>query len=311
MGFGRTVTGLAALSIAAFYLLFAGSLTSNFKWMCIAAILILTFSWITIGAPKQSARPSRQAAPSTSSEPDPSVEEQEIDSDIPEPVTEKELDGATLRERKMAKIQSAQSKQEELIAATLVAQADTSEENVVEVTLEMEDVHVADEFVVEVSPESVENADIEMAISQRKIKHDEIRRKIEMLRRGQLADIRASTARMWEEQTAGEDLVKLLQTPGHGHSVLDSPEHPTPGHIYGATFVRIDEGRILKLRTPLDDGFQQVKKKEEPTLPPLLGPDGLPLPALIGSDGAALPLPALPLPDASSALAQLKKEMDD
>ncbi|MDA8610542.1 hypothetical protein N9O16_03710 [Candidatus Poseidoniaceae archaeon] len=311
MGFGRTVTGLAALSIAAFYLLFAGSLTSNFKWMCIAAILILTFSWITMGAPKQAARPARKAAPSNSSEPEPSVEEQEIDSDIPEPVTEKELDGATLRERKMAKIQSAQSKQEELIAATLVAQADTSEENLVEVTLEMEDVHVADEFVVEVSPESVENADIEMAISQRKIKHDEIRKKIEMRRRGQLADIRASTARMWEEQTAGEDLVKLLQTPGHGHSVLDSPEHPTPGHIYGATFVRIDEGRILKLRTPLDDGFQQVKKKEEPTLPPLLGPDGLPLPALIGSDGAALPLPALPLPDASSALAQLKKEMDD
>ncbi|MDA9829476.1 hypothetical protein OAP41_03985 [Candidatus Poseidoniaceae archaeon] len=311
MGFGRTVTGLAALSIAAFYLLFAGSLTSNFKWMCIAAILILTFSWITMGAPKQAARTARKAAPLESSEPEPSVEEQEIDSDIPEPVTEKELDGATLRERKMAKIQSAQSKQEELIAATLVAQADTSEENLVEVTLEMEDVHVADEFVVEVSPESVENADIEMAISQRKIKHDEIRKKIEMRRRGQLADIRASTARMWEEQTAGEDLVKLLQTPGHGHSVLDSPEHPTPGHIYGATFVRIDEGRILKLRTPLDDGFQQVKKKEEPTLPPLLGPDGLPLPALIGLDGAALPLPALPLPDASSALAQLKKEMDD
>ena len=200
MGFGRTVTGLAALSIAAFYLLFAGSLTSNFKWMCIAAILILTFSWITMGAPKQAARPARKAAPSNSSEPEPSVEEQEIDSDIPEPVTEKELDGATLRERKMAKIQSAQSKQEELIAATLVAQADTSEENVVEVTLEMEDVHVADEFVVEVSPESVENADIEMAISQRKIKHDEIRKKIEMRRRGQLADIRASTARMWKSK---------------------------------------------------------------------------------------------------------------
>jgi hypothetical protein len=165
--------------------------------------------------------------------------------------------------------------------------------------------------VVEVSPESVENADIEMAISQRKIKHDKIRKKIEMRRRGQLADIRASTARMWEEQTAGEDIVKLLQTPGHGHSVLNSPEHPTPGHVYGATFIRIDESRILKLRTPLDDGFQQVKKKEEPTLPPLLGPDGLPLPPLMGADGATLPLPDLPMPDASSALAQLKKEMND
>ena len=79
---------------------------------------------------------------------------------------------------------------------------------------------------------------------------------------------------------------------------------------------RYESGKILMEMYSLDliildDGFQHVKKKEEPTLPPLLGPDGLPLPALIGSDGAALPLPALPLPDASSALAQLKKEMDD
>jgi len=311
MGFGRTVTGLGALSIAAFYLLFAGSLTSNFKWLCIGAILILTFAWITMGAPKQVARPAQIVAQSESSEPEPSVEVREGSDDIPEPVTEKELDGATLRERKLAKIQSAQSKQDEISAATLIAQVEASEETLVEVTMQMEDVYVADEFVVEVSPESVENADIEMAISQRKIKHDEIRKKIEMRRRGQLADIRASTARMWEEQTAGEDLVKLLQTPGHGHSVLDSPEHPTPGHIYGATFVRIDEGRILKLRTPLDDGFQQVNKKEEPTLTPLLGLDGMPLPSLIGPDGTALPVPALPMPDASSALAQLKKEMND
>jgi hypothetical protein len=32
---------------------------------------------------------------------------------------------------------------------------------------------------------------------------------------------------------------------------------------------------------------------------------------LIGPDGTALPAPALPMPDASSALAQLKKEMND
>jgi hypothetical protein len=314
MGFARTVTGLGALGITAFYLMNSSSLTSNFQWICIAAILVLTFAWITMGTPKKQvyakARPDQRIAVPIEEEGQ-SVGGNESEIDIPEPITENELDGATLRERKLAKIQSAQAKKEEVIAATLAAELDTSGEEIVEVTVEVEDVHVADEFVVEVSPESVENADIEMAISQRKIKHDKIRKKIEMRRRGQLADIRASTARMWEEQTAGEDIVKLLQTPGHGHSVLNSPEHPTPGHVYGATFIRIDESRILKLRTPLDDGFQQVKKKEEPTLPPLLGPDGLPLPPLMGADGATLPLPDLPMPDASSALAQLKKEMND
>ena len=311
MGFARTVTGLAAVCIAAFYLLFAGSLTVNFKWICIAAILLLSLAWITMGSPKQVNRPQRPSEQAVAVEQPLTVDEPENDIDIPEPVTENVLDGATLRERKLAKIQSAQSKQEELLAATLVAEVAATGEEMVEVTLQMEDVHVADEFVVEVSPESVENADIEMAISQRKIKHDEIRKKIELRRRGQLADIRASTARMWEEQTAGEDLVKLLQTPGHGHTVLDSPLHPPPGHIYGATFIRIDEARILKLRTPLDDGFQQVKTKEEVSPAPLIGLDGLPLPPLLGSDGAPLPVPNLPMPDASSALAQLKREMDD
>ena len=174
----------------------------------------------------------------------------------------------------------------------------------------MDDVHVADEFVVEVSPESVENADIESSISQRRIKHDQIRQKIELRRRGQLADIRASTARMWEEQTAGEDLVALLQTPGHGQSVLVTPENPESGHIYGASFIRIDETRILKLRTALDDGFEKVQSRKEPELPELLGPDGKPLPPLMGLDGTPLGLP-LPIPNASNALAQLKDEMNN
>ena len=64
-------------------------------------------------------------------------------------------------------------KQEELdLAATLVAQADTSdsEEIVVEVTLEMEDVHMWPTNSSSKSvPESVENADIESWLfSQRK-----------------------------------------------------------------------------------------------------------------------------------------------
>jgi len=304
MGFIRSVTGLGALSVAAFYLLEAGELTDEFKWICIAAVLGLSFTWIMMGSQKTAPRAQRTVLESTQTvESDESELENELE--IPQPVTEDELDGATLRERKLAKIQAAESKREEDLAATTIETV-IHDEEMVEVTLEMDEVHVADEFVVEMSPDSVENADIESAILQRRIKHDEIRQKIELRRRGQLADIRASTARMWEEQTAGEDLVSLLQTPGHGQSVLATPEHPESGHIYGATFIRIDETRILKLRTALDDGFEKVESKKEPA--PLIGPDGNPLPPLLGLDGAPLTLP-LPLPSASMALAQMKDEI--
>ena len=304
MGFVRSVTGLGALSVAAFYLLEAGELTDEFKWICIAAVLGLSFTWIMMGSQKTAPRAQRTVLESTQTvESDESELENELE--IPQPVTEDELDGATLRERKLAKIQAAESKREENLAATTIETV-IHDEEMVEVTLEMDEVHVADEFVVEMSPDSVENADIESAILQRRIKHDEIRQKIELRRRGQLADIRASTARMWEEQTAGEDLVSLLQTPGHGQSVLATPEHPESGHIYGATFIRIDETRILKLRTALDDGFEKVEIKKEPA--PLIGLDGNPLPPLLGPDGAPLTLP-LPLPSASMALAQMKDEI--
>ena len=308
MGFARSVTALCALAVAAFYLLKAGDLSDAEKWICIGTVLAFSFAWITMGTKKPVARLQHAITTNTQTV-DSQESEQENELEIPEPITEGELDGATLRERKLAKIQAAETKREESLAETLV-ESEVHDEEIVEVTLEMGDVHVADEFVVEVSPDSVENADIESSISQRRIKHDTIRKKIELRRRGQMADIRASTARMWEEQTAGEDLVALLQSPGHGHSVLTSPENPESGHIYGATFIRIDENRILKLRTALDDGFEKVKDERVSEPSPFIGLDGNPLPPLLGLDGAPLTLP-LPMPSASIALAQMKDEIDN
>ena len=245
---------------------------------------------------------------STTQQQESETQEEEIieQVNIPEPVTEESLDGATLRERKLAKIKASELERQELESSE-----DEEFESIEEVEVEIEDIHTADEYVIEVSPESVEDADIEVTVSNRRIQHQEIRERIEKRRRGQLAEIRASTVRMWEEHTAGEDLVAVLQDPNHGQTVLIEPENPEPGHIYGATFVRINETQILKLRTPLDDGFEEVVKK--PTLPPLIGPDGLPLPPLPGMEN--LPLPPLPLPEpassASGALAALKEEMED
>jgi hypothetical protein len=207
----------------------------------------------------------------------------------------------SLKERKAAKILAAQEAQRAAMAAT-----NDEKEIPMDVLpiVEVETVHVADEYVVEVSPESVEEADIQATVKERASRHSEIRARIEARRRSQMADIRASTSRMWEENVVREDLVAILQNEGHGLAVLDEPLNPDPGHIYGATFIRIDDQRVLKYRSQLDSGFEAVGTNEpapEPALPAL--------PPLIGPDGNPLPLPELPSP--SGALAALKMEMDD
>ena len=306
MGFARTAVGLLFLSVLAFYLLTIGSLTEEAKWGFVAAMAVLAFLWVNM-APKPTQqrrpRPLPQAESSPVQASETVVEEPEEDDELPAPVTADTLDGATLRERKLAKIAAAQAAQESALAQ--------QEDDVVEVEVELEDVHVADEYVVDVSPESVEDADIELTVNERRERHEAIRERIKRRRRGQMAEIRASTARMWEDHAGGEDLVALLQTPGHGHTVLEEPEHPQPGHVYGATFIRIDEARILKLRLPLDVGFESLEAPQpEPMgMPALVGPDGKALPPLVGPDGQPLTLP--PLPAASSALHALREEMNE
>jgi hypothetical protein len=310
MGFARTAVGLLFVSILGFYLLTVGSLTEEAKWGFVGVMAVLAFVWVNL-APAGPTRASPRPLPQPASAPaggQPEVESaaevEDEDPDVPAPVKAQPLDGATLRERKLAKIAAAQIAQAEAMAAQ-------QEDDLVEVEVELEDVHVAGEFVVDVSPESVEDADIELTVNERRERHEAIRERIKRRRMGQMAEIRASTARMWEDHASGEDLVALLQTPGHGHVVLEEPEHPAPGHVYGATFIRIDDARILKLRLPLDVGFESLEAPQpEPTgMPALVGPDGKALPPLVGPDGQPLALP--PLPAASSALDALREEMNE
>lgn len=307
MGFARTVVGLLFASVLVFYLTSVGELTDEAKWGSFAFMAVLGFAWVQIGQREKAANltPRRTVRPAKTNVVEEEEEIEEEFSNIPAPVKVGSADGTTLKERKMAKVQAANA-EKEIAMAEAQAEADADD---VEVTVEMDEVHVADEFVIEVSPESVENADIEVTINQKRIEHAETRQRIEKRRRGHLAEIRASTAKLHQQQDAGEDLVALLQTAGHGHSILDEPLNPEPGHVYGATFIRIDESRILKLRTALDMGFEAVEKPAE-VIPQLIGLDGNPLPQLLGPDGKPLPMP-LPLPNASEALAAMKSEMDE
>ncbi len=299
MGFLRTVCALVAASAGIFYLTSASSLSSDGRWSLIGVTFVSALLWVLLGG-RGVKNNSASRVKTTSNEVEPDDSEDEIEStelsDIPAPVVEEQnLDGVSLRERKLAKIQASNQSEDG---------ESSEEENYVEVEVTVENVHTADEYVVEVSPESVEDADIEMTVSNRRVKHQEIRQRIEKRRRNQLAEIRASTVRMWEQYNEGEDIVALLQNPEHGLNIIDEPQKPEAGHVYGATFIRLDDVTILKLRTPLDSGFEEVEKKPLPEGLPNL--EGMPLPPLPDGD---MPLP--PLPNASDALAAMKLQMDE
>ena len=284
--FTLLVTGIVS------FFIYQAQLDENSRWAFVGVILLLAIIWVYLGDAPANKKPvartpvNQQASADVSSEPT---------VDIPEIVVEDSLDGASLRERKMAKV--AASRQEEESNDIVVEPDDDLEEVVVSV----EEVHVADEFVVEVSPQSIEDANIAAHIQEKRDRHSRIRARIEERRRDQMAEIRASTAKMWEEHSSGEDLVGLIQSDDHGHNILVEPANAEAGHVYGASLVRIDESTILKLRVPLDDGFVAVEE-DRTTTATLPLPAGLPTPEELG-----LPLP--PPPGASGALAALKDEM--
>jgi hypothetical protein len=264
----------------------------NGRWALVGSALLLAIIWVYLGdsAPKE--QPVRKARPVSNN-----VSSSQEDSlGIPEIVISDEMDGASLRERKMAKVAASKYVEEEDMV-----QIDP-DDDLEEIAVTIEEVHVADEYVVEVSPQSIEDANIAAHIQSKKEQHDRIRVRIEERRRGQMAEIRASTAKMWEDHSAGEDLVGLIQSENHGHEVLVEPATAEAGHVYGATLVRINESTILKLRIPLDSGYVAVENVRDNAESPDL-PLGVPSPSELG-------LPVLPPPPgASGALAALRDEM--
>ena len=300
MGFFRNTIALAFVATLLFYFVTVGQMEENQQWITIGVMVVLGLIFILSGSPNFEL-PAQPVIASNSAETTSVKEVDASENEVETPTAPAPSKTMSLKERKAAKILAAQEAQRAAMAAT-----NDEKEIPMDVLpiVEVETVHVADEYVVEVSPESVEEADIQATVKERASRHSEIRARIEARRRSQMADIRASTSRMWEENVVREDLVAILQNEGHGLAVLDEPLNPDPGHIYGATFIRIDDQRVLKYRSQLDSGFEAVGTSEpapEPALPAL--------PPLIGPDGNPLPLPELPSP--SGALAALKMEMDE
>ena len=72
----------------------------NGRWALVATAIILAILWVFLGdSPKPNNAPKRKRSPAKAEQ---SAGEEEPSLDIPEVVTKDDLDGATLRERKMA-----------------------------------------------------------------------------------------------------------------------------------------------------------------------------------------------------------------
>jgi len=278
------------------FLALAGSLDEKERLIFGAVILLLIIFLMGTGGGRKVERIRRRSE----------MEQEEIksepDQELPAPVQSEE-DASTRRDAKLSRSRTGAPEPEPVPVDEEVVVSLADDE--VEVSVIDENVHVAEEFVAEIDAESMEEADIESFIDDRRDRHALIRRRIEARRREQLADIRSETAKIYQSADESEDLLTLIGTENHGHTIHEVTGEIPAGSPVGAVFARIDDNRLLKVRLPLDQGFI-ASAEPLPELPPLPDLGGLPPPPLpeIGD----LPLPP---PASSSKLDALRDEMDE
>jgi len=214
------------------------------------------------------------------------VEEPKVEIDLPEPVLE--LEGPS--ERREGKIKRSRGKVAQPVAEVLppplpVPPPVSTAEDEGAPAIPMPPVPgdgnvVASRYVAESDPQSGEEAEVEAYVSDRRVKRAEIRSQLVRKRRMDLAERRASKARAWSAVEDGEDLSALLKDPNHGLTVLEEPEEADPSKPQGVSYIRIDDERILKVRSPLEmpvkkTSIQAPTEVSEMPLPP---PDNMPPP---------------------------------
>ena len=277
------------------FLALAGTMNSLVQMIFGAAILLLIIFLMGTGGGRKVERV-RKRSEKVETEPE------ELKEELPAPV-QSDVDVSSRRNAKLSRSRTSapepepEPEEDEEITVSLA-------DDEVEVSVIDENVHVAEEYVAEIDAESMEEADIESFIDDRRDRHALIRRRIEARRREQLAEIRSETAKIYQSADESEDLLALVASENHGHTIHEVSENPSPGSPIGAVFVRIDENRLLKVRIPMDQGF--ISGTEPlPDLPPLPELGDLPLPPPPAGD---LPLPP---PASSSKLDALRDEINE
>ena len=157
------------------------------------------------------------------------------------------------------------------------------------------DIKIAMPYVASIDPQSEMESEIDIFISQKRLKREELKKKITIERRMELAKRKASKVSNWAEAEDGENISKLLKDPNHGLTILLESEEVDSTIPHGISYVRIDQQRILKVRIPLQITNKNIEMVT-PQLPELPVPPPLPelpvpppLPELPG-------LPPLPTP---------------
>jgi hypothetical protein len=166
---------------------------------------------------------------------------------------------------------------------------------VIEEKSEPSDVKIAMPYVASIDPQSEMESEIDMFISQKRLKREELKKKITIERRMELAKRKASKVSNWAEAEDGENISKLLKDPNHGLKILLESDEVDSTIPHGISYIRIDQQRILKVRIPL----QIYNKNTDDTIMPLPDPSGLPpLPEPPGLPPLPEPpgLPPLPEP---------------
>jgi len=149
------------------------------------------------------------------------------------------------------------------------------------------DIKIAMPYVASIDPQSEMESEIDIFISQKRLKREELKKKITIERRMELAKRKASKVSNWAEAEDGENISKLLKDPNHGLTILLESEEVDSTIPHGISYVRIDQQRILKVRIPL-----QIPNKNTEMVTPQL-PE-LPVPPPLSELPVPPPLPELP-----------------
>ena len=204
------------------------------------------------------------------------------DIELPPPVLENE--GANYRREQKIK----RSRGRDIVDED--SESDTIEDEelpqLIEETDNSNDIKIAMPYVASIDPQSEMESEIDIFISQKRLKREELKKKITIERRMELAKRKASKVSNWAEAEDGENISKLLKDPNHGLTILLESEEVDSTIPHGISYVRIDQQRILKVRIPLQIPNKNIEMVT-PQLPELPVPP--PLPELPG-------LPPLPTP---------------
>ena len=206
------------------------------------------------------------------------------DIELPPPVLENE--GANYRREQKIK----RSRGRDIVDED--SESDTIEDEelpqLIEETDNSNDIKIAMPYVASIDPQSEMESEIDIFISQKRLKREELKKKITIERRMELAKRKASKVSNWAEAEDGENISKLLKDPNHGLTILLESEEVDSTIPHGISYVRIDQQRILKVRIPLQIPNKNIEMVTPqlpelpvpPPLPELPVPPPLPLPGL-------------------------------